>query len=358
MSDLHIALLALAGVLLLGLVAHNKWQERRELRRLGRSLHDGVGDALLDPAPASAPPSPRATTQERIEPKLDMPAGAAAYEASTGTADGAPPVIAPASGWVEDPMLDCVVEVRCAHPVDGVAVLDAVSSLTRNPFALPVHVAVWDARHQQWSAPDRFGFTAELLVAVQLAHRHHALDEIEVSRFLAAVEQIALALDADFDAPDAARILQLARELDGTLARFDVQIGLTLESRSGTWDAARLANAGRDVDLSPDGPLCWTRANVEGQALYSMSTVSVPADRLSLEFNVPLAPPESEPLRMMFDGAVALAAQLGARMVDDNARPIDAQSIAAIETQLETLIADMRAAGIEPGSLRAQRLYG
>ncbi len=68
------------------------------------------------------------------------------------------------------------------------------------------------------------------MIAVQLATRRESLGEIDASRFIAAVQQIAVSIDADFDPPDVARLVQQAAQLDALCARFDVQITLTLEA--------------------------------------------------------------------------------------------------------------------------------
>ena len=60
---------------------------------------------------------------------------------------------------------------------------------------------------------------------------------------------------------------------------------------------------------------------------------------------------------MLFAAAHQLAARLNARVVDDNGRVVEATAQSAIEAELEKLLGDMRAAGIEPGSMRARRLY-
>lgn len=389
MSDLHYALLAVAGVLLALLFGYNKWQERRMLRELDASLRGGVGDPLMQPPPARpAPPvaAPTATAGEvegataepviapaavevtdlplsalyggRIEPRFESPAAA---EAAPEAADagpveaGAAPARAPR--WVEDPMLDWVLELRCAHAVDGVSVFDAAAPLARMESALPVFLVAWDARSQQWVEPDRFGFYSELLVATQLANRRHRIDDIAASRFIAMVQQIALALDADFDTPDARRVVETATELDQLCARFDVQIGLTLHAPAGPWDALRVADAARVAGFAPAGPLRWERLTAEGQAVFALTAQALPTDRLALELDVPLAPMAANPLRSLFKAADALAIELGARVVDDNGRPVNAASLAGVAEQLEALYAEMRAAGIEPGSARALRLY-
>lgn len=353
MSDLQLALLVLAAVLLVALYGYGKWQERQALRRMDESLRGGLGDALLD-APAAEAPAVRSPAQ-RIEPRLSF------REEEAAAAEPTPLALAGLSShWSEDPLLDCVLQVRCAHAVDGVAVFDAAMPLSRLELPLPVFLVAWDARAQQWVQPDRFGFYSELLVAVQMASRRHALDEIGVSRFIAAVQQLALALDADFDPPDAGGIVTLARELDRLCAQFDVQIGLTLEAQGGAWDAAALRAAAGQAGLTEADDARWQRlADVEGRvvSLFAMRCDALPAGRIALELDVPLVPPVAAPLDALFAAAEQLAGRLGARIVDDNGRQIHAGSLPAIAVQLDKLYAEMRAAGIEPGSARAQRLY-
>lgn len=355
MSDLQLALLALAAVLLVALYGYGKWQERQTLKRMDKSLRGGLGDALLEPPPAGAAPL-RAPAQ-RIEPRLSFPAEAPAPEPQAP----APPALPGLSShWHEDPLLDCVLELHCAHAVDGVTVFDAAVPLSRLELPLPVFLVAWDARAQQWVQPDRFGFYSELLVAVQIASRRHALDDIEASRFVAAVQQLALALDADFDPPEVGRIVALARDLDRLSAQFDVQIGLTLEAQNGAWDAQALRGAAEHAGLIEAGDGRWQRlADGErgGAPLFAMICEALPADRIALVLDVPLVSPAAAPLSALFAAAEQLAARLGARIVDDNGRPIHPGSMAAIAGQLERLYAEMRAAGIEPGSPRAQRLY-
>jgi hypothetical protein len=383
-SDLHLALLGVAGVLLTLLYGYNKWQERRMLRQLDTALRGGVGDPLMQPprplppeaAPAAPAPGAEAAAGPqvevtdlplaalyagRIEPRFasDTPGAATGDEAADGPAVSSASAHGPAASprWVEDPMIDWVLELRCAHAVDGVTVFDAAAPLARLESALPVFLVAWDARTQQWVEPDRFGFYAELLVATQMAHRDHRLDEIGASRFVATVQQLALALDADFDAPDVKRVVETAAELDRLCARFDVQIGMTLHATASAWDVARIGQAAAAAGLAPAGALRWEAAAPTGDALFALVAVAASTDRLALELDVPLAPAAADPLRSLFKAADALAMDLGARLIDDNGRPVNAASLSGVAEQLDALYADMRAAGIEPGSLRARRLY-
>lgn len=357
MNDLHVALGALALALLGGVYGYSKWQERRALRRFQQSLHGSVGDPLLSPGGPPTQPLPPAAPGSRIEPTFgplpDTGLNVDAAEAAVPTETR--PI---ASNWIEDPLLDCVLELRCAHAVDGVAVIDAAAPLARLRLSLPVHLVTWEGRSQKWVAPDRFGFYSELLAAVQLANRTQMLSEIEASQFIGAVQQLAVALDADFDPPDTRRVMELAADLDRLCARFDVRIGLTLEPTDGAWNSERVAAAAAACDLAAITPLRWQQLDAAGEALFSVAAAGTPVDRLLLELDVPRVAPAAQPLRAMFATASQLAAALEARIVDDNGRPVQPASIDAIERQLASLYQDMLAAGIEPGSARARRLYG
>jgi hypothetical protein len=164
MSELQLALIGLAFALLAALLVYNKWQERRALRQLRDSLNAGVSDALLDTEPAPPPRmaavaprlqeptlrtinAPAPPPGHRVEPRLGplppppvVAAGAGGDGTAAADALAAPLSAAQASGdleqpteaaatggWIEDPLLDCVLELRCTHAVDGVAVFDAAA---------------------------------------------------------------------------------------------------------------------------------------------------------------------------------------------------------------------------------------
>ncbi len=356
MNNLHVVLLAIGAVLLVALFAYNKWQERQALKRMDASMRQGVGDALLGET------LPRRTAA-RIEPRLDGGEGAAPAEAQ-GHADSAEPtdLVAPpgaphVDGWAEDPLLDFVLELRCSHAFDGVAALEARAQLDRLALPLPTHLAVWDPRAQHWTAPDRFGFYSEVLASVQMATRRQMLSEIEASRFVSAVQQIALTIDADFDAPEMGRLVAQASELDALCARFDVQITLTLEAQGGPMDGAVVQAAAEDAGFAAGVPGQWQKRDAQGRLLSTLTAASLLADRLALTLDVPLAPGDSSALAALFTAAHQLAARLNARIVDDNGRPVDANAQGTIGAELEKLYEEMRAAGIEPGGPRAQRLY-
>jgi hypothetical protein len=241
--------------------------------------------------------------------------------------------------------------------VDGVTALEARSQLDRLQLPLPAHLAVWDAKSQQWSAPDRFGFYSELLVAVQLAHRNGVLGEIDAARFVAATQQIALAVDADFDAPDVPRLVAQAAELDRLCARFDVQITLTIEATEAPWTADVIQSAAAALGFAVTGSGRWESHEATGELLLLLAATSMPAERLAVTIDVPRARAETSPLTRQFEVADQLAARLNGRVVDDNNRPVQREAHFGVAAQLATLYDEMQAAGIPAGSERARRLY-
>jgi hypothetical protein len=373
MTDLHWALIAVAVALLLALWIYGKWQERRTRARIDAAMRQGVGDPLAQgPRNASAPPGGIA---RRIEPRLESQAQeapevvAAGEEASEEPAPPAEPEDTAAAeraeasayalpdGWVEDPLLDFVIELRCSHAIDGVAALEAKGQLERLQLPLPTHLAVWDAKSQQWTAPDRFGFYSELLLAVQMAHRNGVLGEIDAARFVATAQQIALGVDADFDAPDVPRLVAQAAELDQLCARFDVQITLTVEATQGPWTADTVQAAANEAEFAALGQGRWESRDERGEPVLALTVASFPTERLAVSIDVPVVRPEGQPLVKQFAAADRLAMRLNGRIVDDNGRPVQREAHFSIAAQLAGMYEQMHAAGVEAGSVRAKRLY-
>ena len=360
MRQLTWVLLAIAAVLLIALYLYGKWQERKSARlNEVEGDFDGTSVDRVLPARTSSARNARNSSQApvRIEPTIgpSLEPGPSTSEPSSEQASAE---TQPVGGWVEDALLDVMLELRCVHAFDGVAALEARAQLDRLTLPLPIHLAVWDSKAGRWSLPDRFGFYSEMLIAVQLATRRHSLGEIDASRFISAVQQIALSIDADFDAPDVARLVQQAAALDALCARFDVQITLTLEALAEPWSHANVDAAAIEAGLSGVERERWERLDTEHPIALSMtSAATFPTQRLTLSLDVPRSVTEPLPLSILFEVAHQLAARLNARVVDDNGRVVETAAQSSIESELGKLASDMRAAAIEPGSTRARRLY-
>ena len=346
MSDLHWALIGLALFVLATLYAYGKLQERRARAQLEAGFAGEIDATLLEPAPVAAP------AHARVEPSFGSLDDDAPQAAESADATPAP---AKDSDWVEDPLLDCVLELRCTHALDGVSVIDASTQLQRLDLGQPVRLAAWDGRTQRWVEPDRFGFYTEVLLGTQLAHRKRCLGDLEVARFIAAGQQLAVALDADFDPPDATQVVEQANRLAAQIAEFDVVVGLTVRLDTPA-ERGRALAALQQTGFAPSGEH-WSALDDAGRALFTVGAVADPVAQLTLEMDVPLAPATEHPFRTMLETANRLAAVLGASVVDDNGRPVGTASAEAIDPRLRELHERMRTAGVEAGELRARRLF-
>jgi hypothetical protein len=149
----------------------------------------------------------------------------------------------------------------------------------------------------------------------------------------------------------------MAHDLDRLCARFDIRIGLTVESTGPYWTGPQLRNAAHETGFVATSAQRWVCNDPQGEPLYTLQVDPTEMNRVLLELDIAVAPVAAQAFRAMVESAWALAGVLGARVVDDNGVPIDARSVDAIDAQLSRVYADMRAAGIEPGSTRARRLY-
>jgi hypothetical protein len=189
-----------------------------------------------------------------------------------------------------------------------------------------------------------------------MAHRKGALGEIDATRFVSTTQQIALAVDADFDAPDVPRLVAQAAELDQLCARFDVQITLTVGAAESPWTADIVESALGALGFAPVASGRWELREGDGLVLV-VTAAALPAERLAVTIDVPLVRPESSPLARQYAIADQLATRLNGRVVDDNGRPVQREAHFAVAAQLAGLYEQMHAAGIAAGCLRARRLY-
>ncbi len=368
MSELRWTLLIIAAVLLVALYLYGRWQEHRA--RDEAKLDDG-DDSHARSAEVATARAGRQSRQAplRIEPTMgpvpasDPPEVAIALDPQDPIDDDLTnnpafaSSLASAGGWVEDALLDLMLELRCVHAFDGVAALEARAQLDRLALPVPTHLTVWDSKVARWSSPDRFGFYSEMLIAVQLATRRARLEEIDATRFISAVQQIAVSIDADFDPPEVSHIVRRAAELDELCARFDVQITLTLEAQADAWSAGAVNAAATEAQMAQIEPGHWQRSDSQNRPLLSMTVPAPAPTRLAITLDVPRVSANPPPVSALFATASQIAVRLGARVVDDNGRTVESAAQSGIEPELEKLTAEMRAAGIEPGSRRALRLY-
>ena len=339
MSELQIGLLAIGGLVVAGVLAYNKWQERKARGAAEKAFSAGHEDVLMartEPAPA------------RQEPSFESPVGAMPTpEEAPGPEDSAelPP----------DPSIDYVIELEVPAGAPLSRVREAWQAIQRR-HGHRVRLAGRDA--STW------------LAGLQLVSRDGALGEADLIEFRASVEALVLGIGgAVRAAPEMRAATQAARELDDFCAETDIQLVVHVVAPAGTTfpgTKIRAAAESHGLALEPEGR--YVLRNEGGQLLYTLGArdgapfspermrEAAPA-ALTLSIDLPRAP---EP-RRDFEGLSRLAHQLctalGGSIVDDNGHALDDRSLAAIAQQLDAVRETMVARGIVPGGALALRLY-
>ena len=178
-----------------------------------------------------------------------------------------------------------------------------------------------------WTAiQHRFGRRALLTdtrAALQMVTSEGVVSEAELLEFRSEVETLATKVGATARSPEMRSALEAAQELDRACADADIQIAVHVIGGSG--DVAESASF--QVARRQDG--------------------------LTFTLDVARTP---EPSRN-YEAMVRAAKQCGGNLIDDNGRPLDDRTLAAIGAQIEAVRQELLGRGIEPGGPLAQRLF-
>jgi hypothetical protein len=409
MTSLQLGLIAAGALLVGGVIAYNWLQERRVRRRIREAFSPQADDA--GGARDAALPS---VSTARIEPSLP-PAGAgnavpenarrggdngdghddSGYEppleihariASEMAAEEiAPPAVLRPDGWSTmgtarrsaedrmspqpDPDIECIVTLQPTRPIAAGALAAGLHARLGRPLR-------WFGRRGpelpwQLLKSDTVGDFSEIAACLLLANRGGAATVPLLEAFVHAVTDIAASLPAAVLAPDVAAEAARAEALDRICADLDVQIGITVLKTDGAMIlGTRLRGIAEAAGfkLGEGGRFDWVQEET-GAVLYALQNYrSEPftADTLRVT-STPGAvflldvPRVAEPVRVydqMKLGAKRMAQTLGAILVDDNRRALDDAALNAIRDQVRSTAAALREVHIEPGSPRAQALFG
>jgi hypothetical protein len=281
-------------------------------------------------------------------------------QSGSQTLSAAPPA------WV-DHRIDCVVLLRVPGPVAGDKIMPLAQRI-RRAGSKPVFIEGLRESDGGWEALQPGARYSDLRAAVQLANRSGALNELEFSEFVTGVQALADGLDAEPEFPDMMETVAMARELDAFAAQCDAQLSINILSDGAPWSANYVqAVASQDgLLLSRDGTR-FVKLDARQNPVFMLQFGETNFLRDDLTFkggqmitlllDVPVADEDILPFRLMCDYAASLSHRIGARVVDDQRRPLPETALAAIERQLLTLYAKLEHAGITAGSPAARRLF-
>lgn len=411
MDELTLGLIGAGAVVVGGVVVYNAWQGAKVRRRMPRPMpteaeqgparHDHEEERpFIEPARGGArrenatPDAAADGEAARIEPSfgvsapLDIPAD---IQAETTTPNGFTPepsvqaagtedaasdtqavtpaatTISAAPPHIVDRRIDCVVPIRLSGPISGEKASPLAQRL-RRAGSKPVYIEGKPEGGGGWELLQNAQRYEDLRAAVQLANRGGPLNELEFSEFVSGVLQFADAIDGAPEFPDMLETVSMARELDGFAAQCDAQLSINVLSDGAPWSANYVqAVASQDgLLLSRDGTR-FVKLDAKQSPVFMLQFGDTNFLRddltykggqmITLILDVPVADEDILPFRLMCDYAKSLAERIGARVVDDQRRPLPEQALLAIEKQLMTLYARLEEAGIPAGSPATRRLF-
>jgi len=372
-SELQIGLVALGVAAVIGIVAYNKWQERKHRQHAERAFKSEHRDVLLEPKKHdSGKPS------GRVEPRVDhdqdddfdvgivtRPAIAApqAQQASgRHKTPGAPESI--------DARVDCVIRIESIEPLDAPR-LWAVQREQLEALDRSVRWFAFDDRENLWRALTAHSAGAHhwFCAAMQMVDRRGAIGEHDFQLFAGGIQLVAdqfLAVPADI--PSRVTALASAAEMDQFCASVDVQIGINIVSDSEPFAGTKiraLAEAG-GMSLGDDG--AFHAVDEDGRTLFTLSNLeeglfspgemrNLHTHGITMLIDVPLVADGVGTFDRMMRQATQLADTLHGSIVDDNRTPFGPEAAALIRSQIRQFQAQMTSVRIPAGGALASRLF-
>ncbi|VVE89593.1 cell division protein ZipA C-terminal FtsZ-binding domain-containing protein [Pandoraea bronchicola] len=289
-----------------------------------------------------------------------LPASAAPVAAaSPAVPSGPPPVI--------DERIDCIVELPLANVVAAERLMPLTVRM-RRAGSKPVNVEGRADEHSPWELIRTGGRYHQLRMAVQLANRAGALNEVEFSEFSNLVQTLADAVDALPELPDMMETVARGRELDSFAAQCDAQLSVNVLSDGAPWSANYVqAVATQDgLLLSRDG-MRFVKLDTRQNPVFMLQFGDTNflrddltykgGDLITMLLDVPVADEDLLPFRLMCDYARSIGQRIGGRVVDDQRRPLSDAALQNVDKQLLKLYERLEARGLPAGSPVTRRLF-
>ncbi len=396
MSDLQLGLLVIGVLVVVGVIAYNKWQEMRVRRKAQAEFGSRHDDVLLEggeragPLPDNQPPRslPSASSLERDTDQAFVDHGRVEHTLgdsivvdeipvdSVPGAGGAPLVTpqqtAPsgaAGARVLEDVVDYIATLECPSSTAGEEILAQASALPHDGQRRPIYWEAFDSAQGDWELVSRHKHYRRVRAGVQLASRAGPAAAADLDAFSAGVEKVARALGAELGLPDAAEAARRASDLDRFCSDVDVQVGLNVvategETFPGTKIRALAESAGMQYGkdgrfhrVTEGGAELFGLANLEPMPFHAETMRTLATQGVTILLDVPRAPPAATTFRAYVEFARQAEHSLGGALVDDNRKSINQAALDSIAMQLEAIHKTMSARGITPGGPLALRLF-
>jgi len=377
MNEFQASLIAIGGVVIVGVLFYDKWSEWRAKKSVDNAFANPHEDVLMgDLAQAAAQREQQdpATVHDHGEQSdLATPVNPEDRRLEDLVSDDITPDEQPvfaqpatsirAEATVKplplDEFIDCIIPMPLLGPVRGEKVVAAFQ-----PMHLignkPVNV-IGQSETGEWEPVSVGGIYSALKAGMQMATRRSAMTELEFSELVAGINQLSEDLGAEPELPDMPDVMARARKLHQFINEFDAKLSINVEARGAAWmmSSLRPALLRMGMDKRPDGVLVMPDG--DGGMLFSLATNPSASGEISklltLLLPVSLVAPDREAFTAMTAFAKSLAQRLTGGIVDDEGQPLSDAALVAIGNEVHSFYAAMEAAGVTAGSHRAQRLF-
>ena len=390
MTELQASLIAIGAVIVVGVIAYNKWTEWRAKNSVENAFSDMPDDVLM--GGGNSHPSPHQSqhddaAHEHRDDEHDHSAHDEYHQqheqldqhehghvdhtdeedqhvtAQSAHATRAEPLEflhATAKTSPLDPVVDCIIPLALEHPLRGEKIIAAFQSLRFVGNKLVQVIGETEAGNLEPVAHG--GAYHSLQVGVQMASRLSPLSELEYSELVLGLNNMGDELGSMPDIPDMSQVISDARRLHQFIQEFDVQLSVNVRSKGMPWLVATMRPAlqRQGLDLRPDGRLIMSDG--DGGMLFSISMNASPADEstkmMTLLLPVPMVESHRQGFEAMTAFAKSLASRLSGEVIDDSGQPLNDAALDAIAAQVNDFYHAMEEYGVTAGSSAAKRLFG
>lgn len=392
MNETEIGILALGGLIVLGVIAYNKWQERQHRRNMEESFqHPGEEqdvlltrrgvDFSISPAPDAAPAwgaEEPVQAAEKLEPLWQERAGQ--DEAPVRTEAGASPEGSDAAALPEEdplsPMIDLIAELKSESPVNLAALRrDYAKELA--PFGRRLNWAGLDELEGTWEflpghTPEGGGRYRRLRAGLQLVDREGVVETKLIAHFLEWFPKFAENFRMTCQLPEGGvtEWLEQARQLDVFCAGLDIVLCLSLVAGRGRSFAGTQIRALAEAENMVLENGFYILRDEQGTQLFCFwntdETHPFRADEmkhlqsndLTFQFDVPCVPRGQQVYLQMLATIRRFAKVMQGYLIDDQGNPLSDETLEQIrQDYVIRPQTHMMNEGLPAGSFLARRLF-
>jgi hypothetical protein len=350
-SNLQVGLAIAGGLVLAAVVAHGAWTSRKNKPRQAEPELP-----RMDPMDAAEPGFSNAELDEQTRDTLVEMDQAMILP----TVDKHAPI---------DALIDVIAPLALEDVVSGDAVLAALP-VTRRVGSKPLTVEGMNDQTRQWEQPQAGQRYSAVQVAIQLANRAGALNEIEYSEFVQKVHALADVLGGTPEFPEMLDEIARAKELDSFASEHDAQLGMLLRAVYAAWSPGYIQQhaarhgfvpgviPGRMVlPASTPGLPPVLVLSFDTQAALADDLSQTAIRDLSLSLDVAQVSRHEQAFERMREVAQSLAKAMEGQVTDDLGQPLSDAAMDQISLDLQDLYNTLDARELSAGSVLARRLF-